>query len=82
MEYTIRVRVPDREDAAFRRSTTGVDDDVILAAEHAIRARVEVEGGGNSGIELEPIDGWGIICPSCDGRGTFCRRCDESGVVR
>ena len=58
LEYTITVRVPSDERDTFLATITGDDDCCILAAEKAIRARVDDwecndEDWRGSGIELE-----------------------------
>ena len=49
--FAIEVRVPLAFAAAFAAAMTGNDDDVILAAEHLMRERVEALGADAS-IEL------------------------------
>lgn len=52
-EYTITVRVPDDERDSFLASVSGDDDCSILAAEKAIRAKVEEYSDDLSGVELD-----------------------------
>jgi hypothetical protein len=48
----IAVRVPQEHAQAFLDALTGNDDDVVLAAEHAIRDRLDIMGSLES-VELE-----------------------------
>ncbi|MCA1571014.1 MAG: hypothetical protein LC798_11975 [Chloroflexi bacterium] len=50
--FAIEVRVPFALAPAFAAAMTGHDDDVILAAETAMRHRVEGALGANDSIEL------------------------------
>lgn len=38
--FAVEVSVPFSQSAAFAEALTGNDDDIILAAEHAVRARI------------------------------------------
>jgi hypothetical protein len=54
--FAIEVRVPFALAQAFGAAMTGHDDDVILAAETAMRHRVEGALGANDSIELASDD--------------------------
>lgn len=53
--FDIEVRVPYAQAAAFAAAMTGSDDDVILAAEHAMRERIGGLGDRES-VELRAVD--------------------------
>lgn len=40
VKYTIEVAVPDDQQVEFEQACTGNDDDIILAAETAMRERI------------------------------------------
>lgn len=66
--FAIEVRVPLRQAPIVADAMTGNDDDIVLAAEHAMRDRIEdavledVENAGNTvhdlndRLELAPIE--------------------------
>ena len=51
--FNIEVRVPFAFAAAFADALTGDDDDIILAAETAMRVHLDARGASES-IELSP----------------------------
>lgn len=51
--FEIEIAVPLTQADRFADALTGNDDDVILAAETAMRERVDAEEGEYEGIELE-----------------------------
>lgn len=55
MTLNLRLRVPGRFAPAFVAGLTGNDDDVLLAAEKAIRAKVG-ESAVTENVELDGLD--------------------------
>jgi hypothetical protein len=53
VRFNVEVRVPFALAAAYADALTGEDDDIILAAERAMRERLDALGASES-IELSP----------------------------